>query len=71
MDGVNLKSVGNGVPSGFATPGDLIQNYTPAILGSKIGPGGNIRVGRVDGSDLRDSASLSSPQKGHGLRGVI
>jgi hypothetical protein len=65
------KAVGNGAPSCFATPGDLILNYTPAILGSKIGPGGNIRVGVVDGSDLRDSARLASPQKGHWLRGVI
>jgi hypothetical protein len=31
MDGVNLIAVGNGAPSGFATPGDLMLNYTPEI----------------------------------------
>jgi hypothetical protein len=59
-------------PSGFASPSDLILNYTPAILGSKFGLCcWNIEVGRGDGSDLRDSASFTSPQKRHGLPGFI
>jgi hypothetical protein len=66
-----VKAVEDGAPSGFATPGDPILNYTPAILGSKIGPGGNIRVVRIDRSSLRDSANLASPQKGHEWEGFI
>ena len=71
MDDVNWKAVGNGAPSGFASPGDLNLNYTPAILGSNIGPGGNNGVGSADLSRLRDSASFGSPHTGQGLPSFI
>ena len=71
MDGVHLMAVGNGAPSGFASPGDLILTYTPAIHWSKIGPRGNIRVGRIDGSGLKDSAGFVSPHTGHELPSFI
>jgi hypothetical protein len=71
MDGVKVQAVENGAPPGFACPGDLMLNYTPAILGAYTGPGGSISFGPVDGSDLRDSAGLESPQKGHGVRSFI
>ena len=71
MDGVNLKAVENGAPSGFATPGNHNLYYTPAILGSKIGPGGNNRVGSTDLSRPRDSASFGSPHTGHELPSFV